>query len=153
MTAHVSGSLDVDGGSGMTAGQTVAAAMQPVIDDYAEDLIPRLPQEPFVQGLSVLLQVLRQHPELVDVIYHVTPGLSHHLEMRVLSGMGYLVFQRWARLLTDVSSSAYRYDEGVDGEISGVLEGIRMRIVGLIPGDAVPEGSGAHEWTLPEETA
>ncbi len=149
MTAHMVGDLDGE----QTAGQIVAAAMQPVVNDFAEDLIPDFPQTPFVKGLSVLLQVLRRNPDLVDVIYHVTPGLSHHLEMRVLTGKAYELFQRWAALLTDVSTSAYRYDEGVDGEVSGLLENIRVRIVGLIPGDAVPEGSGAHEWTLPEVTS
>lgn len=137
----------------MTAGQTVAAAMQPVIDEYAEDLIPVIHHAPFVEALPVLAKTLRENPSLVETIWDVTPSLSSHLNMRVLTDRDEAVLELWALLLTDVSTTAYRYDESVDGEVSGLLDGVRVRIVGLIPGDAIPEGAGQHEWTLPEVDA
>lgn len=121
------------------------------LDVPAENLVPQLPSLPFAEGLVALARVLHRHPELAGTIYHVTPALKTHLEMRVYRGMGIAALEAWAALMTDVSTSSYRYDGHVDGELSGLLEGLPVRIVGSIADDAVPEGAGAHEWTLPEE--
>jgi hypothetical protein len=124
-----------------------------IVGEFAEDLIPKVELPPFTEGLGVLLKTLWLHPELTETISHVTPSMSTHLVLRVLTGWDPTVLGLWALLLTDVSTSAYRYDEGVDGEVSGLLDNVRVRIVGLIPGDSVPEGAGAHEWTLSEGTS
>lgn len=122
-------------------------------DVFAETVVPLLPEVPFADNLAVLVKALRRNPELAETIYHVCPSLPNQLDIRVFTGMGVTVLELWALLLTDVSTSAYRYEKGVDGEISGEMDGVRVRIVGLIPEDSVPEGAGAHEWTLPEESA
>lgn len=150
MTAHMVGELDEPE---MTAGEMVASAMQPVIDDYAEDLIPDLIRAPFVQGLTVLLKVLRENPSLVETVARVVHSRSNDIELQVYTDWDVTVLQVWALLLTDVSTVAYRYDDAVHGEISGLLNGVRVRIVGAIPAESIPEGSGQHEWTLPQETA
>lgn len=116
------------------------------------DLNPQLPKTPFADNLTVLAKALRHNTSLAETIYQVCPALENELSIRVFTGAGVTVLELWALLLTDVSTSAWRYKDGVDGEISGLLGDVRVRIVGLIPGDAVPEGSGAHEWTLPGET-
>lgn len=152
MTAQLAGDLDEPEGPELTAGQMVAAAMQPVIDDYAEDMTPQFCEAPFVEGLTVLLKVLRENPSLVETISRVVQSRSSHLELQVFTDWDVTVLQMWALLLEDVSTVAYRYDDAVHGEISGLLNGARVRIVGAIPGDSIPEGSGQHEWTLPEVT-
>lgn len=148
MTTHMDGDL-----ADKTAGEVVSEAMQPVIDDYAEDLIPDLIRAPFVQGLTVLLKVLRENPSLVETVSRVVRSQSNDIELQVFTDWDVTVLQMWALLLTDVSTVAYRYDGAVHGEISGLLDGVRVRIVGAIPSESIPEGLGQHEWTLPEETA
>lgn len=123
------------------------------VDEFGENVVPVFIEAPFVDGLTVLLTTLRHNPALTETVSHITPSRLTHLDIRVLTGWEVTVLQLWALLLTDVSVSAYRYEHGVDGEISGLLDDVRVRIVGLIPGDSVPEGAGAHEWTLPEEQA
>lgn len=125
---------------------------QTAVDDFAQNLIPHLLEVPFADGMAVLVKTLRAYPLLEDTIWDVRPGRDQ-LEIRVLGGFGVAVFQMWAPHLTDLSTSAYRYESSVDAEMSGLLRGRRVRIVGLIPADSVPEGAGAHEWTLPEVTA
>jgi hypothetical protein len=138
----------------LTAGQQVAAAMQPVIDDFADALVIHLPRQPLLDGLEAVRKTLREHPELTDSVYDIkAPGLMSPLGLRIHTGADIAVFRQWAEVLSDVSTAAYRYEDSVDGEISGLLDNVRVRIVGLIPGDSVPEGSGAHEWTLPKAAA
>lgn len=147
MTGHMIGHLDDAGGSEMTA---VAEAET---DEFAENVVPQIHEAPFVEGLSVLLKVLRDNTSLVETISRIVQTRSSHLELQVFTDWEVTVLQLWALLLSDVSTVAYRYDDAVHGEISGLLNGVRVRIVGAIPGDSVPEGSGQHEWTLPAVTA
>lgn len=144
MTGYMIGHLDEAGGSEMTAVAEVE------FDEFAENVAPELQVAPFVEGLTVLLKVLRGNPSLVETISRIVQSRSSHLELQVYTDWEVTVLQLWALLLTDVSTVAYRYDDAVHGEISGLLNGVRVRIVGAIPGDAVPEGSGQHEWALQE---
>jgi hypothetical protein len=126
---------------------------EPAEDVFAETLVPQLPEVPFLDNLASLVTALRSSTELVETIDTIRPALPNELYIRVFTGMGETVLELWALLLTDVTTSAYRYEQGVDGEICGLLGGVRVKIVGLIPSDSVPEGVGDHEWTLPEEKA
>ena len=121
-------------------------------DVFAETLVPHLPAVPFADNLAVLAKALRHNTSLAETIYHVCPAGENELSIRVFTGMGITVLELWALLLTDITTSAYRYAEGVDGEVCGVLDGVKVKIVGLIPSDSVPGEPGLHEWTLPEVT-
>lgn len=129
------------------------SSLQPDEDVFAETLVPQLPTVPFADNLAVLAKALRDNTSLAETIYHVCPGAENELSIRVFTGAGVTVLELWALLLTDITTSAWRYKEGVDGEISGVLDGVKVTIVGLIPSDSVPAEPGFHEWALPEVTS
>ncbi len=116
-------------------------------DEFAENVVPVRTETQFVQSLAVLLSFLRANPSLADTVYLITNS-ANHLTIRVLTGGDLTLLQLWATYLTEVSSTAHRYQGGVDGEVHGLLDGAHVSIVGIIPADSVPEGTGDHEWTL-----
>jgi hypothetical protein len=122
-------------------------------DEFAENLIPAQVEAPFVRGLTALLDALRHNSSLVATVSHLARTSSHDFELRLYSEWDDTALRLWALQLADVSTSAERLGDSVYGAITGLLGGARVRIVGLIAGDSVPEGAGEHEWTLPEEKA
>lgn len=140
-------------GDGVSNHALIHGDLDPGEDVFAENLVPQLPQTPFADNLTVLAKALRDNTSLAETIYQVCPALENELSIRVFTGAGVTVLELWALLLTGITTSAWRYKEGVDGEICGVLDGVKVKIVGLIPSDSVPEAPGFHEWTLPEVTS
>lgn len=118
-----------------------------VEDEFAQNLTVHHEEHPFLESLSVLRTALRHNPTLVETVSHIA-RTSECVEVRLFTDWDETALELWALLLTDVSTSAERRGDSVFGEVTGLLDSVKVRIIGLIPADAVSEAEGVHEWAL-----